>query len=429
MVAAGAAARHPGGAAGGRVRRHRHRDRVCAATLSDASARPAVDRGRPALGGDLRVRAAAAAGFGPPRAMPGPPVRGATGDHPRRIIIREDDGPGPEFLNAPGQAARTVGAVIAQGTSGRRRRHHRRRCSGRDQLRGATAQLAQIAPNRRSDDRRTRRARPLPGGAQPLPRPGGDDRGRPAHLRCRRHAAVGAGDVLRGRRRRAGRRHDGGHSDHPPPTRAAVNGFRGCAAGGRPRARPRRGAAADAHRQGRPGRRAHRDRPAGLRAEPDARPHRRRVVRPACQRDAGAAVRRRRQPRTAHPAGGDPRVYRTGATQTDDAARRRRARDEPGGVRDRADDPARRGHAAARAPRHRATAGARAGGPDPAGRRRRQRRSHRGTRPPVVVGPARRAVVVSGDEARLHQVLANLLANARTHTPAGHVGHHLVGRR
>jgi two-component system, OmpR family, sensor kinase len=29
------------------------------------------------------------------------------------------------------------------------------------------------------------------------------------------------------------------------------------------------------------------------------------------------------------------------------------------------------------------------------------------------------AVVVDGDEHRLHQVIANLLANARTHTPAG----------
>ena len=28
-------------------------------------------------------------------------------------------------------------------------------------------------------------------------------------------------------------------------------------------------------------------------------------------------------------------------------------------------------------------------------------------------------VIVAGDEARLHQVLANLLANARTHTPPG----------
>jgi two-component system OmpR family sensor kinase len=33
-----------------------------------------------------------------------------------RHITREDDGPGPAFLNAPGQAARTVGAVTSRGT-------------------------------------------------------------------------------------------------------------------------------------------------------------------------------------------------------------------------------------------------------------------------------------------------------------------------
>ena len=78
--------------------------------------------------------------------MPMPPF-GAPRDHPRRIIIREDEGPGPEFLNAPGQATRMVGAVIAQGVSvdagvitadGAR--------AGISP--GATAQLAQVAPNR-----------------------------------------------------------------------------------------------------------------------------------------------------------------------------------------------------------------------------------------------------------------------------------------
>ena len=55
-----AAARHPGGAARRGVRRHRHRDRVCAATLSDAPARQPAGRGGQALGGDLRPAAAAA---------------------------------------------------------------------------------------------------------------------------------------------------------------------------------------------------------------------------------------------------------------------------------------------------------------------------------------------------------------------------------
>ncbi len=64
-------------------------------------------------------------GFGPPSAPgfgPGAPPMGPEfgpppPGYPRRIIIREDDGPGPVFLNAPGQATRTVGAVVAQGES------------------------------------------------------------------------------------------------------------------------------------------------------------------------------------------------------------------------------------------------------------------------------------------------------------------------
>jgi two-component system OmpR family sensor kinase len=86
-------------------------------------------------------------GFGPPRGMPGPPFGPPRPGHPRRIIIREDVGPGPEFLNAPGQAARMVGAVIAQGVpvdagvitaDGAR--------AGLSAA--ATTQLAQIAPHR-----------------------------------------------------------------------------------------------------------------------------------------------------------------------------------------------------------------------------------------------------------------------------------------
>lgn len=52
--------------------------------------------------------------FGPPPEPP-PDFPGAPG-FPRRVIIRQDTGPGPYFLNAPGQAARTVGAVVSHGT-------------------------------------------------------------------------------------------------------------------------------------------------------------------------------------------------------------------------------------------------------------------------------------------------------------------------
>jgi two-component system, OmpR family, sensor kinase len=46
----------------------------------------------------------------PPTGYPVPPEYG------RRVIIRHNVGPGPDFLNAPGQAARTVGAVVSRGT-------------------------------------------------------------------------------------------------------------------------------------------------------------------------------------------------------------------------------------------------------------------------------------------------------------------------
>jgi two-component system OmpR family sensor kinase len=49
-------------------------------------------------------------GMGPMPGFPDPP------GYPRRLIIRNDFGPGPAFLNAPGQAARTVGAVVKRGT-------------------------------------------------------------------------------------------------------------------------------------------------------------------------------------------------------------------------------------------------------------------------------------------------------------------------
>ena len=49
-------------------------------------------------------------GMGPMSGYPDPQ------GYPRHGIIRDDGGPGPAFLNAPGQAARTVGAVVAHST-------------------------------------------------------------------------------------------------------------------------------------------------------------------------------------------------------------------------------------------------------------------------------------------------------------------------
>ncbi|OBF49306.1 sensor histidine kinase [Mycolicibacterium monacense] len=52
----------------------------------------------------------------PPLMLPAPRFPPPPG-FPHRRIIRDDSGPGPAFLNAPGQAARTVGAVVDRGTA------------------------------------------------------------------------------------------------------------------------------------------------------------------------------------------------------------------------------------------------------------------------------------------------------------------------
>jgi two-component system, OmpR family, sensor kinase len=56
-------------------------------------------------------RSAAMFDFRPPHPPGPPPMPG----FPRRVIVRHEFGPGPAFLDAPGQAARTVGAVVWRG--------------------------------------------------------------------------------------------------------------------------------------------------------------------------------------------------------------------------------------------------------------------------------------------------------------------------
>jgi two-component system, OmpR family, sensor kinase len=65
-------------------------------------------------------RSSAIFDFGPPPPPPGmmpSPGFGPPPGYPRRVIIRDDNGPGPAFLNAPGQASRTVGAIVSHGTT------------------------------------------------------------------------------------------------------------------------------------------------------------------------------------------------------------------------------------------------------------------------------------------------------------------------
>ena len=98
-------------------------------------------------------------------------------------------------------------------------------------------------------------------------------------------------------------------------------------------------------------RRPHRGRPGRARAQHDARQRRVGPARPSGERDAGAPVRRGRQPRAAHPTGLDPRLRGADPARDRAGAADRHPRHRPGGVRGAAHAGARRGPAPARPPR------------------------------------------------------------------------------
>ena len=176
------------------------------------------------------------------------------------------------------------------------------------------------------------------------------------------------------------------------------------------------------------GRRPDRGRPAVDGAQRDARPDRERLPRPAGLRGAGprlggpdAPLRRRRQPRAAHPADLDPRVRRALPAGRRPLRGGRPPADGADRGRGRPDGPARRGPAAARPAGPAAAAHLRARSTSP--------------RSPATPSTTRKAVqpdrpialhldesltdvpVVLGDEGRLRQVVGNLVTNALTHTP------------
>ncbi len=98
--------------------------------------------------------------------------------------------------------------------------------------------------------------------------------------------------------------------------------------------------------------------------------------------------------------------------------------DDQGRGRGTPDDGPGRGPAAPGPPRRRPSAGPRGGRPDPPRARGGGRCPGHRPRPPLGAGPAGRSRSPPlGDEQRLHQLLTNLIGNARRHTPERHHRH------
>ena len=221
-------------------------------------------------------------------------------------------GPGPRFLDAPGQPAGMVAAVISNGKIGRRRLpdQHRYPCR-REPNRPGSAGGDRRQPQ--TGNPGPRRPRALSRRRRPEPERGRHHRYRPVDVHRRRHdvadadhlgivtlialtAATIAGAVIIRRAlaplaaRRANREQGRGPAVGARRSRTA-------GAGARIRRQP-----------------LHRGGPARIGTEPDARPHRGRTVGAAGQRDPRSSVRRRRESRAAHAACRDPRLHRTHPT-------------------------------------------------------------------------------------------------------------------
>ena len=254
--------------------------------------------------------------------------RTAAPRQPRRRRPAGDPRPGAGLRRIAGQAAGTFGArvkngvVTAQGVvSGKSRLSARRqgRAGARCRPDGQSYTLDLDSPPRR-----------LPADGDPRPRPttcsSPGSRWPTWRRRCARSRSPTIAVFARRPAAHRGHRHRLGRgcrcarcagSPRPPPGSPSSRWPAGRSS------LPERVPDADPQDRSRPGRRG---------VQPDARARGVRADPAGGQRGAAAPVRRRRQPRAAHPAGRHPRLRRAGPAPSRPGPRRRRARAGPGRV-------------------------------------------------------------------------------------------------